>query len=362
MEIFVTSLGTSWAGSTAVIDKQALKKNLAWLKERSKTDKAIAVVKANFYGHGAIEAARTLESDVEQFAVATIDEAIQLRRGGIELPILVLGVPHKNASAVYKEYDLTASVSQLNHFELLEDGTEFHVVIDTGMRRLGIFPSQLDKLKKKLNEEDSRLVCRGVFSHYATAEDPGSDFVHLQNERFQQVRASLPIDLDFHMSNSPAVIHYDIDHFDAIRVGIGLTGYAPGRVQTDSLEPILTWQTELVQVRPISKGDTVSYEGSWRAPEDGYLGTLPVGYADGVSRMLSNRLEVRIDDKYYSQVGNVTMDYTMIFLRDNKLKEGSKVDLIGGGGWRADRWAREAGTITHEIICGLSERVRREYR
>ena len=147
-----------------------------------------------------------------------------------------------------------------------------------------------------------------------------------------------------------------------IRVGIGLLGYTPGRVQDDHLTPVLEWETRVALVRRISQGEGVSYGNWWRAPEDGWLATIPVGYADGVPRALNGKLHVAIEGELWPVVGSITMDFCMVWLGDRRFEEGTPVGLMGSAGsWRADRWASEGGTITHEILCRLTERVERVY-
>jgi len=354
------TLTTRYSGSVAEIDLRAMDRNLDVMKKKSGKEKVLAVVKANAYGHGAVPVALWLEGKVIGFAVAGVDEGIQLRKAGIVSPILVFGVPDGLNREAYLQYDLTATISHLDHFALLLSGTRYQINIDTGMRRLGLFPEQADSIRQAVSQF-SYLDCTGVYSHYATADEPGSGEVPLQQKRFQQVRESLSLDVPYHMSNTAAVMHYDLDSFDIIRVGIGLTGYTPGRAQHTDLEPVLHWKTRVSQSRLIRKGEAVSYGGNWTAPQEGYLLTLPVGYADGVPRSLTNRLHVVVSGESLPQVGNITMDHMMVFADGLKVEPGTEVQLMAGAGWRANRWAQKADTITHEIFCRLTPRVQRRY-
>lgn len=354
-------LETIYSESTARIDLASLEQNLEFLKRKSGKDKVMAVVKANAYGHGVTDIAGFLEYKVSQFAVATIDEGIQLRKSGIESPVLVFGTPKIEYASVYKRFNLTATISQTDHFSLLNVGTKYHLNFDTGMRRNGFYANEIEDVNLNISKYRG-LICSGIYSHYATADDPGSDFVHEQFILFKNIRKRFPDDLQAHMSNSAAVIHYDVDHFDMLRVGLGLLGYAPGNIQSDDLLPVLNWETKVVLVRRIEKGDRVSYGGTWTAPRDGLIATLPVGYGDGIPRALSNRLEVQIDGDYYPVVGNITMDFCMVFLGNNKIKTGSTVHLMGSRGWRANIWADQSGSITHEILTGLTPRIKRIYQ
>jgi len=357
----VTPPETEYSGSEATINLNSLNKNLEFLKQKSGKENVIAVVKANAYGHGALSISKHLEEKVSQLAVASVDEGIQLRKAGIELPILVFGVPSHANAAAYSRYRLTATVSHPGHFSLLPAGTGYHLNFDTGMRRVGLFPSQVEEVLQAMQKHKD-IDCRGIYSHYATADDPGSEYVQTQHELFTEIRAQFPTEIPAHMSNSAAVLHYDVDHFEWIRVGIGLMGYAPGKTQPDGLIPALNWTTHAVMIRKINTGDRVSYGGTWRAPYAGYLATLPVGYADGIPRVLSNRLHVKIGEKMFPVVGNVTMDYCMVFLGEKRIKTGSVVHLMGRHGWPANTWAELANSITHEILCRLTPRVRRRYQ
>jgi alanine racemase len=357
----VTLPETEYSGSEATINLNTLSKNLELLKQKSGKERVIAVVKANAYGHGAVSISKFLEDKVSHLAVASVDEGIQLRQAGIELPILVFGVLSRGNAAAYKRFRLTATVSHPGHFDLLPAGTGYHLNFDTGMRRVGLFPAQLEEVLQAVQKHKD-LECRGIYSHYATADDPGSEYVRTQHELFKQIRAQFPPEIPAHMSNTAAILHYDVGHFDLIRVGIGLFGYAPGKIQPEGLIPALNWQTSAVMIRKINEGDRVSYGGTWKAPHAGYLATLPVGYADGIPRALSNRLHVKIGNEMYPVVGNVTMDYCMVFLGDKRIKSGSAVHLMGSQGWPANTWAEQANSITHEILCRLTPRVRRRYQ
>ena len=165
----------------------------------------------------------------------------------------------------------------------------------------------------------------------------------------------------FISANTGGAVHYDLKEFDMIRTGLVQLGYAAGRVQPDWLKPVLTWKSKVVQVKKIDEGERVSYGGTWTADDDCHIGTIPVGYGDGVPRSLSNKLEVSVNGKMYPVVGNVTMDYIMINLGETKLSANSEVTIMGGDAWSAADWAQKAGTNVHEILTGLSDRMARSY-
>lgn len=348
--------------SIAEIDLDLAVRNLKEIKNRSNGKKLLSVVKCNAYSHGAPQLSKALEEVVDWLAVANVDEGIQLRMSGIRKPVLVFAVPDDETAAAYITHNLTATVSDLGHFSILMDGTSYHLNFDTGMGRLGFFPEQAEEVRK-MAVVHQRLVCKGIYSHYATADDPGSELVAQQHVRFRSVLTHFGEINLVHMSNTGAAVNYpDLDHFDMIRTGLGILGYSSGTTRYDWLKPILNWSTEIAQVRRIRQGSSVSYGSTWVAPHDGWLATLPVGYGDGVPRSLSNQLQVWIDGDFYPQVGRVTMDMMMVFLGNKKLPVKSRAELIGGKGWNAHDWAETAGTNVHEILTNLSNRPGKIYR
>jgi len=353
-------LKNNFPNSYATISKELLRQNLTVLKHKAGVAKALAVVKCDAYRHGARQVSRAVKEVADWFAVASVDEAIDLRMGGITKPILVFGVPTYENAAAYQTHGLTATISHKTHFSILMDGTEYHLNFDTGMGRLGFKPRQAEEVREQavLNQ---RLICSGIYSHHSSSDEPDSDFVRIQHERFKDVLSrfsEVPIK---HMSCTGTVGNYpDLDHFDMIRSGIGMVGYNSSSIRFNWLEPALEWRSGIAQIRPISKGEVVSYSSTWMCPEDGFLATLPVGYGDGIPRSLSNRLNVFINQKAYQQVGNITMDYTMVYLGNDKVNPGSEAVLIGNS-YNAQNWAEAAGTNTHEILTNITDRVEKRY-
>lgn len=347
--------------SYAEIDLNTILKNIEAIKSRIPGKKALSVVKCDAYRHGAVRVSKHIEDHVDWFAVATVDEGIQLRMGGVKKPVLIFGVPTYDTAAAYQTHNLTATISHKTHFDILMDSTRYHINFDTGMGRLGFDPEEAEDVRQ-LAVANQRLVCSGIYSHFATADDPGSEFAVQQHDLFKKVIEhfeEIPLK---HMSNTGASANYNFDHFDMFRTGLGMLGYNPGRTRHSWLKPALKWKTRLSQVRPIKKGSPVSYSSTWKAPEDGFLGTIPVGYGDGIPRSLSNKLQVLINGKMYSQVGNVTMDYIMVFLKGNKLSAETEVTLIGDEAWNAYDWAEHGNTNVHEILTNLTGRVEKVYR
>lgn len=350
-----------FSNSVAEIRTDLLIENLRTIKEQAQNKKVLAVVKCDAYSHGSVQVSRAIEKEVDWLAVAHVDEGIELRMAGIKIPILVFGVPNYHTAASYLTHSLTATVSHISHFSILMDGTSYHINFDTGMGRLGFCPEEAASVRQ-LAVANQRLICSGIYSHYATADDPGSDFVQTQNDRFKNLLSHFSEVRLTHMSNTGAVLNYSqLNHFNMIRTGLGMLGYNSGNTQYKMLQPVLTWKTKIIQVRPIEKGDSVSYSSTWKAPKRGFLGTLPVGYGDGIPRSLSNKLKVLINNKFYQQVGNVTMDMMMIYLEEDKLPVDTEVSLMSQDAWSASDWAAHAGTNVHEILTNLTDRITFSY-
>jgi alanine racemase len=320
----------------------------------------MAVVKADAYGHGATQIAAKISSTVHGFAVNSLQEGAELRKSGINSPILVFEPPAAKTTALYNEYDLTATISDLQHFRILPAKTDYHLNFDTGMGRLGFRPESASEVAKLVTKHDD-LHCKGIYSHFATADEPGSPKAEEQHQVFaNQICSNFPPNLLRHICNTAGIVNRPVSHFDMVRAGIGLYGYAPGGVSIPGLTPALTWKTSLVQVKRIKQGETVSYGAAWKAPEDGFCGIIPVGYADGIPRSLSGKFQVSINGETYPVVGRVTMNYCIVFLGRNRLPTGSDVFLLNER-HTALFWANTIGTISYEILTTISPFVPRHY-
>jgi len=343
------------------IDLNAVSENVAILKKLNKNKKILAVVKSDAYGHGAVKCSKHLEPMVDWFGVVSVDEGIELRMGGIRKPILVMGVPDAESAATYVTHNLTATVSHIVHFSVLMDGTHYQLNFDTGMGRIGFKPSQADEVRQ-MALINSRLLCSGIYSHFASSDHPDSDFVKVQLERFKEIKEKFKEIPLSHISNTGALIYYDLSEFEMIRTGLGIWGLEPEGGNATGITPVQTLKSTFVQIRPVKKGEPVSYGSTWHAPADGFIGTIPVGYADGIPRSLSNKLEVTAGGKKYRVAGTVTMDFIMVWLENDRPKIGTEVELMGRSSWNAKKWADESGTIPYEILTGISNRVVRYYK
>jgi alanine racemase len=321
--------------------------------------KQMAVVKANAYGHGAVEVARKIAPKVDWFAVNDIDEGIELRNHHITKPILVFTVPTADTSPLYKKYDLTATISDLGHFAILPEGSEYHLNFDTGMGRLGIRPELAGETAESVRTHPL-IHCTGIYSHFAAADEPGAVQTVQQHKRFEKICIHFDRDLLTHLCNTAGAVQHREAQHDMVRTGIGLYGYAPGKVQIPRLKPVLNWRTHLALVKPIKKGEPVSYGASWHAPDDGFCGIIPVGYSDGIPRGLSGNFNVRIEGRTYPVVGRITMNYCVVFLGDESIKQGSRVYLLYDQ-LTSRHWAEATDTIVYEIVTNLSDRILRKY-
>jgi alanine racemase len=291
--------------------------------------------------------------------VNDIEEGIELREHGIEKPVLVFEVPQKSRASKYRVHNLTATISSEEHFEWLPNGTSYHLNFDTGMGRLGFLPSKAQRVST-LMEENRELFCTGIYSHFATADEPESDLVHKQLDQFRTILQFFPDEINTHISNTGALAFYNTEQFNMVRLGIGMYGYPPGETQIEGLKPALSWETKLVQTKRILANSTVSYGANWQAPTDGFLGILPVGYEDGLRRNLSDNIVVGIEGDSYEIVGTITMNYCMIFMAEKKYPEDTTAHILYSG-QDAGNWARKLRTIPYEILTSISPKIPRQY-
>lgn len=333
----------------------------------------MAVVKANGYGHGAKQVAKAaLEAGADRLGVATIEEAKELRTGGIKAPIHILtGFELDKASSLIK-LNLIPSIYNEEQFATiskLNKRITVHIKVDTGMGRIGISPELLVPFVKKI-KQNNNINIEGVFTHFATADEENSSYAKQQLKVFVNSIRSLaaegftfPIN---HAANSAATILNPATHFQMVRVGVSLYGLHPSEHTKSkiNLKPALSWHSKLTYVKSMTAGQAVSYGATFKLKKDGIIGTVPVGYADGYSRSLSNNAEVLVNGKKVKQVGRVCMDQFMVDLDNLEAKPEDKVTLIGHQGREeitADDLAKKLNTINYEIVCGIASRVPRYY-
>jgi alanine racemase len=361
--------------TVAVVDLDAVRHNLALLKPHDAG--LMAVVKANGYGHGAVPVARAaLEAGAGWLGVALVEEGIELREAGLTARILVLTEFPPGSEKEALKAGLTPSLYTDDGLHRLAEaagsvGTPVgvHIKIDTGMHRVGIGEDEASSFVVRVLE--SGLDVEGLWTHFAKSEDRGDAFTEEQLGRFQRVVDSLVADAAaptlLHAANSAAAMWRPESHLDMVRVGIAMYGLSPDPSipgEAAALRPALSWRSAVSMTKRVPSGEGISYGLRYTTSGDSTIATIPVGYADGYSRLLSNRGEVIIREQRYPVAGSVTMDQIMVDCGDDPVEAGDEVVLIGrqgGAEITADDLAGWMGTINYEVVCGISERVPREY-
>jgi alanine racemase len=354
----------------ARISSAAIAANVARMSREAPGSACCAVVKADGYGHGAVVSARAaLEGGADWLAVSTAGEATELRAGGIDARLLVLGplTPEALAEVLEADADIVAWTDEILDRAVALGGARIHVKLDTGMGRLGTrFPSEATRLIERCLATPG-LEVAGVMTHFATADELGDRFFDEQLERFLDwlpaVRALAP-DAIAHAANSAATLRNAAAHLDMIRPGVAIYGLDPfgADPRPRELEPALSLSAALGAVRPIKAGESTGYGRRWVAERDGYVGIVPVGYADGWRRGLGGRASALVGGRRTPLVGTVSMDSVAIDLGTEPALVGSEVVLIGQQGEErilVEDLARELGTINYEITCGLGPRIPR---
>jgi alanine racemase len=369
----------------AEINLGHLRHNLKTVKRAAGRIKVFGVLKADAYGHGAPAVARTLErSGIDGFCVALLEEAVELREAGIGAPILVMGGYNGQAWGEVLARRVTPVIYDIAQAEGLarevrlagtrpSEPVAVHFKIDTGMGRLGCELDQLPKVLERLRSM-AEIRVEGLMTHLAGADDESLEPVALQLERFQQATKTAKI-LGVapeirHAANSAALFRCREARLDWVRPGIALFGVAPKFGEKIDLRPAMSIRTEIVALRHLAKGDPIGYGWTWRAPRPSVVATIPMGYADGLSRHLSNRGAVLVGGKRAPIVGTVSMDLTMIdvtehagaAIRDEVTVIGPQQGVHGKDVITAAEIAAHVGTIPWDILTSVSRRVPRFYR
>ena len=372
----LNGIASGFQKTRAEIDIGALAHNYNYLKSRIEEGiKMIAVVKADAYGHGATTVARALEDmGVDALAVATIDEAVALRKEGIGSPIIVFGgaLPGEEAAALH--YDLLPAVHSIEALGRLSQSVKalgmeagYHLKVDTGMGRVGIDYRHLGMfLDHALKLPSIRL--EGVFTHLSSADEDSSDYSSLQLERFRSglneiYSRNIEVGM-VHAANSAGVLSHPESWFDAVRPGVALYGINPSsNWQDPELRPVLSFKSSVSLIKSVPAGSPLSYGRTFVTARDSVIASVPVGYADGLSFLLSNRGSVIVRDTLTPIVGRITMDTTLVDVTDVPgVSFGDEVMLIGEGSSvsiTAEGIAETIGTIPYEVLCNISKRVPR---
>ncbi len=348
--------------SEIFVHKSSIDANFEAIKRRLKPGvKVMAVVKDNAYGHGLVEFATHIQGKTDWFCVVRVEEGVVLREAGITNPILVFEVANAERAPLYPKYDLTATVGDITGFKLLEEGTSYHINFDTGMKRLGMYSSQIPEVLEQIKMY-SNIYCKGIYTHYANSDAEEGNTVAEQLKLFTEIRSHFPEELMTHTANSGGIFyHTDKDvQFDAVRPGISLYGYAPGDEVIPDLKSVIDWKSQIMQAKRIKKGEAVSYGCTWKAPKDGWIGAVPVGYSDGVPRILGSEIQLMKGNEFLQQAGRVTMDYIMVF-SENEIQLGEEIFLFNRKELTPNEWATKSGTISYEITTRLNQRTKRFY-
>ncbi|HSK46633.1 MAG TPA: alanine racemase [Coriobacteriia bacterium] len=364
----------------AEIDLSAIRHNVRVLSALTGPSTAfMAVVKADGYGHGAVEVARAaLSAGATHLGVATVAEGVALREAGLSAPLHVLSEPPETSIATVLEHGLVPTLythefaAALGHAAALRGAiAPFHLKVDTGMNRIGVRAEDAPRFAAGLAGIPA-IRLEGTFTHFATADVPGDWDVSRQLERFSDALAAMRTEGVepglVHAANSPATILYPESHFGMVRCGIALYGLQPshhtrGRVD---LRPAMSVKARATLVKRVPMGEGVSYGLTWQAASAATIATLPLGYADGVHRVLSNTMEVLVGGRRAKQVGRVCMDQFMVELpRAVEARRGDEFVLVGEQGPERismEELADLAGTINYELACSFGMRLPRVYR
>ncbi|WP_265605822.1 alanine racemase [Bacillus velezensis] len=366
------------------VDLDAIKKNVRAIRRHiPNTSKIMAVVKANAYGHGSVEVARqALESGASELAVASVEEGIVLRRAGITAPILVLGFTALSCVKKSAVWNITLSAFQVSWIKkanrILEKEADskrlsIHINVDTGMGRLGVRTEEDLLAVVKALKSSTYLSWDGIFTHFSTADEPDTELTMCKDEKFisflsflKNQDITLPT---VHMCNTAAAIAFPEFSADMIRLGIGLYGLYPSasikELNLVDLTPALSLKARIAYVKAmVTDPRTVSYGATYIAEPGEIIATIPIGYADGYSRALSNRGFILHRGRRVPVAGRVTMDMIMVSLGENEGKQGEEVVIYGkqqGAEISVDEIAEMLGTISYEVLSVLSRRVPRFY-
>lgn len=358
----------------AEIDLSAFARNLEALAAMLPHGaRLVALLKADAYGHGAVELARRCHEDkVSMIGVALLEEAVELRRAGIELPILVLGPLNETQLHVAIEWKLTPGIpgpEQLEVAARVAQGNDLaiHLKLDSGMGRMGCVEADLPRIIDLLRSAP-RLRVEALYTHFANASDPSDPMTERQLAKFEAMTATLRdagiTAPQHHAANSAATVR-NIVPGDFARVGVALYGAESLDAGVTRLEPVMRWRSEIARLKVVAPGDTVGYGATWRATRESRIATIPVGYADGYHRRLSNRGQMLVRGTRVPIVGRISMDLITLDVTDvPDAVVGDEVILLGRQGNEevtAEELARKLDTISYEVFCSVGARVPRVF-
>jgi alanine racemase len=359
------------------VDLEALRRNFGKLAAHVAPAKILAVVKADAYGHGAVAVARTLEPlGVSGFGVATLEEGIELREAGISAPILALSPVPDEGFELLEKHRLIPVLSSLHQLRALRarankggDSLALHLKVDTGMTRLGLDPSEAEEALA-LIAATPNLRIEGVMSHLAEAEMPESRANAAQLSSFTELLSRMSAarggGLVRHLANSAGALHQPASRFDLVRLGLALYGYdsADRGAAGLELEPVMSVEAEVVQVRDVDAGARVGYGGRFEATRPTRIAIVPLGYADGYSWRLGTRAQALVRGRRVPVAGSVSMDLVALDVGPGGAEVGDRVTLLGAqGGERIGVFelAAHVGTVPYQLLCLFGLRLPRRY-
>lgn len=355
------------------VNLEYLAQNVRLLKGLIKPGvKLLAVVKADAYGHGAVAVAPTmLASGVDMLGVASIDEGLNLRDANINCDILVLGAVPVWAFESAAVNDISISIFSSEHIQAAKQAFErtgkkikAHIKIDTGMHRIGVDVDEAVSFIKEVQESEF-IDLQGIFSHLACAECEKES--KKQFDKFNVITSKIDTNgLILHILNTSGIISYPDYQLDMVRAGIGLYGLMPDLVNPEPFlshfgaKQVMSLKGRITRIHRMEANEGISYGHTYKPKEDIDVATVPIGYADGVPRKLSNKIYGEINGKKVKQIGNITMDQMMFDTSEVYVKEGEVITLLGDE-LSIDDWAKIVGTINYELICRLKVRLPRVY-
>lgn len=363
----------------AEINLSILKNNINIISSITKGAKLLNVLKADAYGHGIVEMAKASEKfKVDAIGVATVEEGIKIRKSGVKIPIIVLFQHFKSESGEVCKYNLSPVISNGDCLPYYDKylkryrsyvKLKIYIKVDTGLNRMGAKPNEVLDLAKKVLSY-SNLTLEGISTHYASADMTDSqskDFTKKQIKTFNEVINNLKSNKirinTIHSANSSAILSYKKTIFDMVRAGIILYGYPPVNVDEVEIKPVMEVKSKVALIKNLKKGESVSYGAIWKTNKDTKIALIPIGYADGIPRKLSNNWEFKINNKYYPVRGRICMDFTIVEIFENKINLEDEVLIFGNDKkLNAETMAKRTDTIPHEILVRIGERVKRVYK
>ncbi|MBU3213612.1 alanine racemase [Clostridium estertheticum] len=364
----------------AEVDLDKLAHNMREIRRITKSKKIMAVVKADAYGHGAVDVAPVLlENGANSLAVAMLSEAMELRRSGIECPIMILGFTPPELIDNLLKYNIEQTVFSYEFAKQLSKMAQdenkiarIHIALDTGMGRIGFLSSDESVQEVYKISLLPNVIIEGIFCHFSTADEKDKTYTNIQVKKFDEFYKKLEAKKVYintrHIANSAAIIDLPEIHYEAVRPGIIIYGYYPSdEVNKEKLDllPAMTLKTNVVHIKTLPPGECVGYGREYKTDKESVIATLPIGYADGYTRLLFQKAKVIIKGKFAPVIGKICMDQCMIDItRINGVKVGDEVILIGedeNNKFNADIVGGLIGTISYEIVCMIGKRVPRVY-